>query len=99
MTTLYVAEFSSIRNAGAYPAQVVQMPPLAEQTVAIGASSVPCTNAFGSSTTTIRVAVDTNCCILIGAAPTATTAKCYMPTGTVEYFSVSPGDKIAVIAA
>jgi hypothetical protein len=100
MAILNVCEFASIRDAGAYPAQVTQVPPLAKQNVAIGAASVASTNGFAPTTKAIRVATDTACWILIGASPTATTtADLYMPAGTVEYWGVNPGDKIAVIAA
>lgn len=45
----------------------------------------------------IRVTTTVDCRIAVGANPTATTASTLLPAGVVEYFSVYPGEKIAVI--
>lgn len=94
MATLYVAEFERPRNQWV---NIANQPPKAEQTVAIGGSSTQCTNAFGSSTAMIRVATDAICSIAIGTNPTAATTNMRMAADQVEYFSVSPNMKIAVI--
>lgn len=56
--------------------------------------------AFGANTHEIRVVSTTNCHIKIGDDPTAAATDnngVYLPAGVVEYFHVSPGQKVAVI--
>lgn len=91
MATLYLAEFaeSDVNSS--------KEPPIAEQTIAIGGSSVACSNAFNARTRLIRVHTDAICSIAIGAAPTATAAKRRMAANQTEYFSVEAGFKVAVI--
>jgi hypothetical protein len=97
MPTLYVAEFATIGGSGNFPVQGSAVPPLAEQTVAIGAGSVACTNAFRANTLFVRVIVDATCSIAFGTAPTATTTNMRMAANQTEYFAVSPGQRVAVI--
>jgi|AraplaMF_Col_mMF_1032025.scaffolds.fasta_scaffold00246_68 hypothetical protein len=57
-------------------------------------------SAFGSQTYQIRVATTTACNIKIGdGTPTATTSDALMPANWVDYFIVTPGQKIAAIGA
>ena len=91
MATVYVAEFAAIDlNVG-------REPPLAEQTVAIGGSSVQCSNAFHTCTRVIRVHTDAICSIAIGANPTATASKRRMAANQTEYFGAESGHKLAAI--
>lgn len=56
--------------------------------------------AFGANTSEIRVVCTTNCHINIGTSPTAAATDSngiYLPAGLVEYFHVSPGQKVAVV--
>jgi len=75
------------------------------QQVAIGAASAA-SAAFGSQTRWIRVAASgfvgttTNlgCRILVGdGTPTALATSAFLPYQWVEYITVNPGEKIAVI--
>lgn len=103
MATLYVAEYSDVasvntpRGFRGAEAQAPQEPPLAEQTVAIAGSTTQ-SSAFNRDTTLIRVHADSICSITIGANPTATASSKRLAAGQTEYFGVSPGHKIAVIA-
>ena len=56
-------------------------------------------NAFGASTTMIRIACSLgHCHYAIGSSPTATvTTSAMIPNNTVELIKVSPGQKIAFI--
>lgn len=94
MSTLYVAEFERPRNQWV---GIANAPPIAEQTIAISGSSTAVTNAFNAKTAMIRVETDSICSIAFGASPTATTANMRMNANDVEYFSVMPNTKIAVI--
>lgn len=55
--------------------------------------------AFGSSTELVRVSCTSQCFIEFGATPVATnsTSLC-LPAGTTEYFAVTPGHKVAMLA-
>lgn len=105
MATLYITEFrgldysASPRTWGAGPAlvQAAPQPPIAEQTVAIGGASVA-SNAFAATTLLVRLHADASCSIEFGAAPTASATTARMAAGQTEYFGVSPGMKVAVIA-
>jgi hypothetical protein len=57
-------------------------------------------NAIGSTTHDVRVVSTTNCHITFGSDPTAAATDdngIYLPAGVVEYFHVTPGQKVAVI--
>lgn len=67
--------------------------------VSVSATSAQ-TNAFSANCHDVRVVSTTNCHINIGQDPTAANTDdngFYLPAGVVEYFHVSPGQKIAVI--
>lgn len=67
--------------------------------VTVGAASAQ-SAVFGASTFEIRVVSTTNCHINIGANPTAAASDnngLYLPAGVVEYFHVTPGQRLAVI--
>lgn len=67
--------------------------------IVVGAASAA-SAAFGANTREIRVVSTTNCHINIAEAPTAAATSSngiYLPAGVVEYFHVSPGQKVAVI--
>lgn len=99
MAVLYITELT---NQGTdrlgRQVPVPQMPPIAEQTVAIGASSVQ-SAALNPLTNLVRVHTDLGCSISFGLSPTATTTTLRMPKDTAEYFGVkeNSGWKIAVI--
>jgi hypothetical protein len=97
MATLYVAEFTGISDTAGGGAQIAETTPIVEQTIAIGGASAP-SATFAQTTRIIRVHADSICSISIGNAPVATTAKMRMAANQTEYFGVSSGDKIAVIA-
>ncbi len=97
MAVLYVAEFAGIYAKSDQTGQMPVCPPLAQQVVAIGAASVPCTNAFNAATNLIRVHTDLGCSIAIGKTPVATAVQTRLASNQTEYFAVSGGDKIAVI--
>jgi hypothetical protein len=69
------------------------------QVLAVATASAAITNAFGAYTHDIRVVSGTNCWITFAASPTATAGagSIYLPAGVVEYFHVTPGQKLAAI--
>lgn len=95
MATLYVTEFADI--SATQGVLIGKQPPVAEQTVAIGASSAQ-SSAFNQRTNYIRLSPDTQICsVLIGSNPTAAATNMRMAAGSVEYFAVPQGAKVAVI--
>ncbi len=99
MATLYVTEFQTIGMRQNRMVEAAEQPPLAEQTVSIGASSTP-SSAFNASTEIVRLHTDVVCSIQFGTAPTATTSLMRMAANSGEYFVVPKGQsyKVAVIA-
>jgi hypothetical protein len=55
--------------------------------------------AFADNIYYVRVVADAACHIEFGTSPTATTSKVYVPADDIEYFKVSPGEKVAVIGS
>lgn len=90
MAVAYIAEYQTAAwtTAGGLPTP--QEPPLAEQTVAIGAAAPSA--VFNPQTRFVRVHVDAVCSIKFGAAGTvAATTNKRMAAGTTEYFGVLGG--------
>ena len=72
------------------------------QTLTATATSAIVTNAFSSQTYLIRVAANTPCHIKVqdsAVATVATTTDVYLPANWPDYFTVSPGQKVATIRA
>ena len=71
--------------------------PGAAQEVAIGAASAT-SAAFGAQTYQVRLAATSACRIRIGdGTPTALATDSYLPADRPEYFTCTPGQKIAVV--
>lgn len=97
MAVVFITEYadivSTIRGATAIPVD----PPLAEQTVAIGAGSLQ-SAAFNAATKFVRIHTDAICSINCNAAnPTATATNGRFAANQTEFRGVSPGNKLAVI--
>ena len=98
MAILYISEFNAQAHDGENNiAPIARLPSNVDQTVAIGGSTTA-SSAFASNTNFIRVHTDSICSIAVGITPTATTSNLRLAAGQTEYFAVSPGLKIAVIA-
>lgn len=67
------------------------------QKVTVSDTSAAVSNAFGSGIHKLRIVSDTDCHFVLGASPTATTSDPYLPADTVEYITVSQGEKIAFL--
>ena len=55
------------------------------------------TVSVSSSTTKVRVWASTNCFVLIGYAPTATSSEMPMTAGLPEVLDIVPGQKVSFI--
>lgn len=53
--------------------------------------------AFASTTTVVRLVSTSDCYVVFGSNPTATTSSSFLPVGVVEYFLVTPGQKVSAI--
>lgn len=99
MAVLYITEYAElpIGPAGRI-GQMPMEPPVAEQTVAIGAGSIA-SSAFNAKTRFVRLHTDAICSVLFGTAPTVTAVSGRMAANQTEYRSVPLGAayKVAVI--
>ena len=98
MAVVYITEFSGTGTASQEVVPAAKWPPIASQTVAIGAGSVQ-SAAFNANTTLVRINTDAPCSIAVGGNPTALATSMRMSGGATEYFTVNPNSalKIAVI--
>ena len=96
MAVLFIAEFAGLYAKNDQTGQMGICPPLAQQTVVIGAGSLA-SSAFNAATNCIRVHTDAICSIAIGTNPTATAVQMRLAANQTEYFGVAAGDKLAVI--
>lgn len=106
MASLYIAEFPGFapvgRGAGIVP--LLAMPPIKEQVLAVGVTSVP-SAALDAGTNVIRVVTDTTCSIAITGpkqqngtvAATAANAR-IAANAPPELFVVQPGSIVSVIS-
>lgn len=69
------------------------------QRVAATDASLAATNAFATGTHQVRLTANTAVHYTFAGTPTATTASPFLPANVVEYVTVTPGQKIAVIRA
>lgn len=98
MATLYISEFSKVAMVDGRMTAVGLMPPVAEQTVTIAGASAP-SAAVNAATKYVRLHTDTACFVAFGTSPTAVTASSLkLAANQTEYFGVSPGFAVAVIA-
>ena len=66
----------------------------------VGATSSAGSSAvMATGVRVVRVAPIVACHIAIGTDAEATTSSLYMPAGTVEYFSTTPGELVSAIAS
>jgi hypothetical protein len=100
MATLYITEFTNegFDNRGDLLQDAPLIPPVAEQTVAIGAGSVQ-SAAFNTATSIVQLCADSVCSVEFGLNPTAAATKMRIPANTVLRFAVPPGQNylLAVI--
>jgi hypothetical protein len=100
MATLYITEHASqVRDAAGYLVQgTPAYPALAEQTVAISASSAA-SATLNASTTIVELVSDVVCSIAVAATPTATATNRRLPANVPVQIGVpaNSGFKIAVI--
>ena len=108
MPSLYITEFATtgvlstegggLSTTAGYRlnSDVARIPSVASQKITISGISTM-SAAFNANTRLIRINTDTNCHIFSGTNPTATTDNLRMVADSTEYFSVTPGMKIAVI--
>jgi hypothetical protein len=98
MATLYISEYAHLGQQAGTVVAAAEQPPLAEQTVAIGASSAQ-SAVFNTKTEWIGLHADVVCSILIGLTPTATASNKRLAAGVDYMFKVQRGQncRLAVI--
>ena len=104
MATLTICEYGAMPNPEGPKPQIALEPCIQTTTYAIGSTTAQ-SAAFTAGTVYIRVDTDAICRVEIGLNPTAlvgnsgaNTGSKRLQAGTIEYYGVVPGHKIAVIA-
>jgi hypothetical protein len=69
------------------------------QAVAATAASTASAAAFATGTHQVRIVANTACHYTFAASPTAATTHPLLPALTVEYVTVTPGQKVAALRA
>jgi hypothetical protein len=100
MGTLFITEYAGL--APLPPGAVGQIPlepPLAKQTIEIGAASVA-SAAFNAATRMVRLHTEAACCVLFGMDPTAAPDDQRVPANQTQFHGVVAGHafKVAVIS-
>jgi GTP cyclohydrolase I len=98
MATLYISEHTVIGlDRADRVAQAVTVPPIAEQTITLTATSAQ-SSALNAQTTVIRVQADFPCFVAFGTNPTAATTSMPLSSGIPEYFTVPVNTSLKVAA-
>lgn len=98
MATLYIAEFDQLlTDANGNVVMAPHMPPLTEQTVAIGMSHAE-SSAFSGRTRFAQIHCDVICSISFGTSPAATTGNQRLAANETRFVGVNRGDKVSVIS-
>jgi hypothetical protein len=95
---LYISEFTKVGGDAGSLVPVAMLPSMGNQVVAIGGASAQ-SAALRADTQYVRVIADVPASVLIGTNPTATVNSPLIGPYAAEYFAVTGGQKIAVIAA
>jgi hypothetical protein len=68
------------------------------QNASYSASSAAISNPIGPQTYKVRLLATTDCFVRIGdGTPAATASDTYLPALSAEYFTITPGQKVAAI--
>lgn len=67
------------------------------QSVAYTATAGTIANAVGAQTYRIRIVCTTDAFVKVGDAPTATTSDPLLPANSVEYLTITPGQKVSAV--
>lgn len=98
MASLYITEFQASGNSkSGAQLQVGHQPAVAMQKLTFSTSTQSA--VFEERTLFVRLHTDADCHVVFGADPTATTNHMPMLADSTEYFSITPSQKLAVIAA
>ena len=99
MPFLYITEFArQARDASGYGMVVGEEPPIAQQRVAIGATSTQ-SSVFNSATRFVRLHSDQVCSVQFATSPTAAATSRRLAANQTEYFGIPPNGtyRVAVI--
>jgi hypothetical protein len=92
------AAVAAVTRQGGVALQAASEPPIVDQSAVDFTSGHAESAAFNVETRFIRVWCDAQAAFQIGTAPTATTAMSPLSALLPEYFGVTPGHKISVVA-
>ena len=61
------------------------------------AAAATASSSFSSSSRVVRVFPTKDCFVEFGASPVATTTSLFCPGGIIQFFGVTPSDKVSII--
>jgi len=96
MATLHVETYQRLAQEGGGLHSPIPDDPLDEDQVTIQGSSTS-SSAVDKSAKFVCLTGDAACHIAIGASPTATTSKRYLPANTPRFYRIRGGEKVACI--
>lgn len=97
-SNIYINEYNQLGGSAKF-GDTVQAPycvPIATQQVAISGSSVA-SAAFNAATGFVMINASAACSLAWGTAPTAVATAERMSAGETRFYTVNPGQKVAVI--
>jgi hypothetical protein len=102
MSLLRIREYIGTASVGRFSSSGAAVPIAQEPGVNQTVMTISGTHAesapFGKNTRLIRVHTDAICSIEFGDSPVAGTGGCRLAANQTEYFGVSPGQKLSVVA-
>lgn len=98
MSTAYIREYADIAHTFSKVVQAGAEPGIADQTVTTSATSAQ-SAAFNANTRIIAISTPAAQAVtcLFGANPTALVSSLRLPSNSIIFFGVKPGDKVALI--
>ena len=98
MAVAYIREYAAMGITANALAQAPLEPAMADQIITTGATAAA-SAAFGSQTTLVAVSTPAAqaVCVLFGSAPIAGVINLRLPSNSVFFFGVKPGDKVSLI--
>lgn len=96
---LFISEFADSGNArSGAQMQMGTQPAIRIQRIDYSGGVSVQSIAFHENTRFVRLYVSSDCHVDFGVDPSATHNHMFMPAGTIEYFSVRQGDKLAILS-
>jgi hypothetical protein len=96
---VWISEFRNLGTAAnAGPAQIAQLPSVADQVLDISGGGSVASSAFNAATVMIQVTCEVQCGIKLNGTASAGAGSVMLPAGSSFYFGVKGADSVSAIA-